>query len=443
MRSIRAFSSTPSAAGAAVRPAAAQAQAHAHAHATAEASRAAVQCTLSGMQPTGMPHLGNYIGALRNWIKLQDQQPIDLTAASSIQSPAAPAPSTRSPQVLYMLADLHALTVPQEPAKLRQNSFDLIVALLACGIDPARCAIFRQSRVPHHAELAWMLFCRTPVSWVSRMHQWKAKLQLLATHQPSDANPGSDPSDDAQHGLSSSDESSDDALYESPAGATLNVGLLSYPILQAADILLYRATHVPVGDDQSQHLNLTTMIARSFNSHYAKPVFVIPKSVIPSSVGKRIMSLRTPTSKMSKSDPVEHSRINIDDTADALRSKIRRATMDSTRGITYDPVARPGVTNLARIWMSLEKSSGIPWDSLTEEEIAVKIHDRFGEFSNEQFKTVVADTVVEYFEPIRAEILRLRKDKAYVESVLRDGEERARGVAERTMRDVRRAVGLQ
>ncbi|KAL2913732.1 Tryptophan--tRNA ligase, mitochondrial [Polyrhizophydium stewartii] len=385
--------------------------------------------TLSGIQPTGMPHLGNYIGALRNWVSLQDSAQPAQAAAAAAGTAAPPSP----PSVLYMLADLHSLTVPQEPARLRASIRDLACALLACGIRPDASVLFRQSRVPQHAELGWLLFCRSPVSWVSRMHQWRAKLQLLSV--PETALDGTADGRDA--GLSDQDIGS---IAETVAGS-LNVGLLSYPILQAADILVYRATQVPVGEDQAQHLHLTSLIARSFNAHYGKQIFPVPQSLIPPTTGKRIMSLRVPTAKMSKSDPAEQSRINIDDSPDDIRSKIRRATTDSVRGVTYDPQSRPGVTNLLHIWMSLEPS-GTKWESMSQEELAEQVSARFGAMSNQDFKNVVTDVVVGHLTPIRGEILRLRKDAAYVEKVLADGEAQAARLAERTMRDVRRAVGL-
>lgn len=198
-------------------------------HSSALSSKQTSAITLSGIQPTGIPHLGNFLGALAQWVQLQNSQ---------------------KGTCLYSIADLHALTVPQNPQDLAQNTQSLAIALLAIGIDPAKSILFRQSRVPQHAELGWLLFCRTPVGWLRRMHHWKSKLD------------GSE---------------SEDALLDSPK---LNVGLLSYPVLQAADILLYRASQVPVGEDQSQHLNLASMIAKSFNSHYKTKTFVVPKSLL-------------------------------------------------------------------------------------------------------------------------------------------------------------------
>ncbi|KAI8930125.1 hypothetical protein BC831DRAFT_421787 [Entophlyctis helioformis] len=436
----RAPFSTAAPAGEAAAAAAAAASSARSAHtahtARSPPAKAFRPCTLSGMQTTGIPHLGNYLGALRNWVSLQSPPPpppptdadADAQQADALVA-AKPAPP---PHVLYMLADLHALTVRQEPERLRTAVFDLTCALLAVGIDPARAVLFRQSFVPQHAELAWLLFCRTPVSWVSRMHQWKAKLQMMGS-------------------AADAGDTDDGELDDGDVSRELNTGLLSYPILQAADILLYRATQVPVGEDQAQHLNLTAMIARSFNSHYKRHVFPIPQSVIPSSTAKRIMSLKNPTSKMSKSDPVEHSRINLDDSPDTIASKIRRATTDSIQGISYDPVGRPGVTNLLRIHMALDKlgdpSASVGgttfWEKLREDEMMQLVAERFGSMDNKAFKQLVTDTVVAHVSPIRNEIVRLRAEKAYVLGVLKEGEQRAAAIAERTMKDVRRTVGLQ
>ncbi|KAJ8326873.1 Tryptophan--tRNA ligase, mitochondrial [Batrachochytrium dendrobatidis] len=379
-------------------------------------------CTLSGIQPTGIPHIGNYIGALRNWVDLQNQL--------SVPSKDAQSSVLASPSTLYMIADMHALTIPQDPVKLRANVRDMVCVLLACGIKPDDSILFRQSRVPQHTELGWLLFCQTPVSWVSRMHQWKTKLHLV-------------PAVTQDHTISKSESSMNELDVEDhdDSSSNLNVGLLSYPILQAADILLYRATKVPVGDDQAQHLNLTSMIARRFNSCYNKNVFPIPQSIV-SFTGKRIMSLKTPTSKMSKSDPVEQSRINLDDSADQIRSKIRRATTDSIHGITYDPQTRPGVANLLQIWMALETSTGIQWEKLEEAQIMDELAKHFGSLSNEKFKMIMTDVIVDHISPIRNEIIRLKKDPAYIDGVLEKGETAARFRAEKTMQNVRRTIGL-
>ena len=197
---------------------------------------------LSGIQPTGTPHLGNYLGALQHWVRLQ---------------------STPGQESLYMIADLHSLTVPQNPRLLKEQVQSLATVLLAMGLDPHQSILFRQSRVPHHTELAWILFCQTPLSWLKRMHHWRSKLQQQQQQQQQSM--GSE-----NLGMEEEEEEEDEGLQ---------VGLLSYPVLQAADILLYRASQVPVGEDQAQHLNLANMIAKSFNSRCKSNVFPLPKSL--------------------------------------------------------------------------------------------------------------------------------------------------------------------
>ncbi|KAJ3023936.1 Tryptophan--tRNA ligase, mitochondrial [Thoreauomyces humboldtii] len=367
---------------------------------------------LSGIQPTAVPHLGNYLGALDNWVRLQDS-----TAAGT--------------DVLYSIVDLHALTVPQDPAALRSNVRDMAACLLACGIREERSVLFRQSRVPQHSELAWLLFCRTPIGWLSRMHQWKTKLQTMQAVGGLKSTTAASATLNLTSQLADSYDASDPPTEGETAVAGLNVGLLTYPVLQAADILIYRATEVPIGEDQVQHMEMVQMAARSFNSHYKKEVFPIPKGLYASTASKKILSLRTPTSKMSKSDPSEQSRINLDDTPDQIRSKIRRATVDSIRGITYDPERRPGVANLVNILSSMCGE--------TPEEVA----KRFEGAGNEKFKEEVAEAIAERLGPIREELVRLRKDKGFVDGVLERGEERAQAMAARTLRDIQKVVGLR
>ncbi|KAI8921260.1 hypothetical protein DFJ77DRAFT_449154 [Powellomyces hirtus] len=374
---------------------------------------------LSGIQPTAVPHLGNYLGALANWVRLQDD------AAFRGGGDAA-----NGSRVLYSIVDLHALTMPQDPATLRKNVKDMAACLLACGIDPKKSILFRQSKVPEHSELAWLLFCRTPMGWLSRMHQWKTKLQMIQQNNP-DA-PQTTAANATMNLISETTADGElDRAADDGALAGLNVGLFTYPVLQAADILIYRSTQVPIGEDQVQHMELAQMAARSFNAHYKKEVFPIPKGFYASSSSKRILSLRNPTSKMSKSDTSEASRINLDDTPEQIRSKIRKATVDSSVGITYDPAHRPGVANLINIYSSFSNE--------TPEAIA----DRFSGSGNKEFKDAVAEAVVAGLSPIRDELVRLRKDSGFVETVLQDGEERARMIAARTLRDVQKVVGLR
>ncbi|KAI9103297.1 hypothetical protein DFS34DRAFT_361475 [Phlyctochytrium arcticum] len=366
------------------------------------------QRTLSGIQPTGVPHLGNYVGALANWVRLQE-------GGDKGSSPG------KAGNVLYSIVDLHALTVPQDPAKLRKNVVDMAASLLACGLDMDKSILFRQSKVPQHSELAWLLFCQTPIGWLSRMHQWKSKLQALQRSN------GSLSGTSAAATIALASEKLDD----DPTMQGLNVGLLAYPVLQAADILIYRATNVPIGEDQVQHLELTAMVARSINSRYEKEIFPIPRGYFASSESKRIMSLRNPVVKMSKSDPSEASRINIDDTPDQIRSKIRKATVDSDKGITYDPLTRPGVANLINIQSALTERG------------ADQIAAEYASLGNKEFKDRVAEVIIAHLDPIRTRLSDLRAEKGFVESLLVKGEDQAREIAGRTLRDVQKAMGLR
>lgn len=326
---------------------------------------------LSGIQPTGVPHLGNYLGAIKNWVRLQDDY-----------------------NCIFQVADLHAITVPQDPKVLKSNSREIGLALIACGIDPSKSVLFRQSRIHEHAELGWTLFCRTPMNWLTRMHQVKSKTK-----------------------------------------DTLHLGLLSYPVLQAADILLYKADLVPVGEDQEQHLNLTTMISKSFNSHYKTKVFKIPKGLYTSDQAKRIMSLKDPTKKMSKSDPSEQSRIGILDSDDQIRSKIKKATTDSIQGITYDPQNRPGVSNLIDIVGSLQE-----WDNLDDEAIKHKVNHEFGSMKTSEFKDLVGECIVSHLSPIRNKYGELINED--VDDIYAKGEVQASAIARDTLAKVYQTIGL-
>lgn len=292
---------------------------------------------LSGIQPTGVPHLGNYCGAIAKWVALQDAEPRVLR--------------------LYSVVDLHAITVPFEPRRMQPQIRSMVASLLGAGLDPSRNVLFKQSDVRAHAELAWLLGCITPIGWLNRMTQYKQKSQ--------------------------------DARMES------GLGLLAYPVLMAADMLLYRATQVPVGDDQQQHLELARMIAATFNDRFGHvegglgEVFPKPFPVVDSTSENakqealyRIMSLREPTKKMSKSDPSAMSRIELTDSADEIRKKIMKATTDAINGISYDKQARPGVANLLSIFSAVTDQSV---DALA------------AEYANSQtgaFKKSVADAVV-------------------------------------------------
>lgn len=320
----------------------------------------------SGIQPSGTLTLGNYIGALRNFSKLQDDY-----------------------DCIYSIVDMHAITVRQNPADLRRRCMELAAIYIASGIDPKKSLIYCQSHVSAHAELAWVLNCFTYMGEMSRMTQYKDKCAKHADN--------------------------------------INVGLFDYPVLMAADILLYQTNLVPVGVDQRQHLEICRDIAMRFNGIYGD-VFTIPEGYIPK-VGAKIMSLQDPTKKMSKSDP-EETFISLLDDADTIRRKIKRAVTDSDGEIRFDPENKPGVSNLMQIY---SVATGRDYAAIEAE---------FAGQGYGSFKTAVGESVVELLRPIREETERLLADKAYLESVYRAGAEKAAYVANRTLSKVYKKVGF-
>ena len=323
------------------------------------------QRILSGIQPTGTPTLGNYIGAMRNWKLLEDEY-----------------------DCLYMVADLHTITVRQEPAKFRQNAMQMLGLLLASGLDPAKSVLFFQSHVHQHAELAWLLDCYTYMGEMSRMTQFKDK--------------------SAKH------------------ADNINCGLFTYPVLMAGDILLYQANLVPVGKDQTQHLEICRDIAQRVNGLYGN-VFTIPEGYY-SKVGARVQSLQDPTRKMSKSD-AEDSFISVLDTPDVIRRKYRRAVTDSLASIRFDPENQPGVSNLLSII-----------SALTGEDME-KVVASFEGKGYGDLKAAVTDVTIETLAPIQAEFARVMKDKKYMEEVYREGAQRAGALAERTLQKLMKKIG--
>jgi tryptophanyl-tRNA synthetase len=323
---------------------------------------------LSGVQPTGNLHLGNYLGAIRNWVGLQD-----------------------SHECLFMLADLHAITVPQNPADLTRNTRETAAAYIACGIDPKRSAIFPQSAVTMHAELAWILNCHTPLGWLNRMTQFKEKSGKNKEAAP--------------------------------------VGLYAYPVLMAADILGYHATHVPVGEDQKQHLELARDIAGAFNRAYGEEFFPLPEPLIMPTAA-RIMSLRDGSKKMSKSDPSDYSRITLTDDADAIAKKIRKATSDSIEGVTYDPEGRPEVANLLTIYGALTNST------------AEAVAEKYMGAQTSSFKSNLAEIAVEKLSPITARMRELMNDHSTLDAILKDGAARARAIAQPILDATMQRVGF-
>ena len=322
---------------------------------------------LSGIQPSGDLHLGNYLGAVKNWAALADEF-----------------------DCYYFMADLHSLTVRQNPAELRRRSVQQLAQYIACGLDPQKNTLFIQSHVHEHAELGWILNCYTMFGELSRMTQFKDK----------------------------SAKNSDN----------INGGLFTYPALMAADILLYQADYVPVGEDQKQHCELTRDVAIRFNNLYGE-TFKVPEPYIPK-VGARIMSLGNPTSKMSKSDP--QGCVFLLDKPDDIARKFKRAVTDSDteRCVRYAPEEKPGVSNLMSIYSSV---TGRSYDEIERE---------FDGKGYGVFKSAVGDAVVEALRPIREEAERMIADKAYLQSVYTDGARRASAIARRTLRKVYKKVGL-
>lgn len=324
------------------------------------------QRILSGIQPSGIPSLANYIGAMRNWKLLEDEY-----------------------DCLYMVADLHTITVRQEPAQLRARSLQVLALLLAVGLDPQKNVLFLQSHVPAHAQMNWLLGCYTYMGEMSRMTQFKDKSRKHADN--------------------------------------INCGLFTYPILMAGDILLYQANLVPVGNDQTQHVEICRDIATRFNSIYGS-VFTIPDVYFPK-VGARVMSLQEPERKMSKSD-AEDSFISLLDPPDAIRRKYRRAVTDSDAEIRFDPQNKPGVSNLLSILSAL---TGEPLDALT---------DSFSGKGYGELKSAVTDATVAALTPIQERFTKLMDDKAYLQSVYRDGAQRASRLAERTLEKCMKKIGF-
>ncbi len=360
---------------------------------------------LSGVQPTGNLHLGNYLGAIRNWVGLQD-----------------------SHECLFMLADLHAITVPQDPADLTRNTRETAAAYIACGIDPKKSVIFPQSAVTMHTELAWILNCHTPLGWLNRMVQFKEKGQVAVKFNYKNEDQRKLVEKVMKEVEVKVIFSKDDFLIHRNNNAA-NLGLYAYPVLMAADILGYHATHVPVGEDQKQHLELARDIAGAFNRAYKEEFFPLPKPLI---VGPapRVMSLADGTKKMSKSDPSEYSRIELTDDADAIAKKIRKAQTDSTAGISYDPENRPAVANLLTIFAALMDST------------PQKIADQYANAQNSAFKSALADIAVEKLGPITARMRDLMDDHSTIDKILKSGAERARSIAATIHEQTMKLVGF-
>jgi tryptophanyl-tRNA synthetase len=323
---------------------------------------------VSGAQATGNLHLGNYLGAITQWVKLQDEY-----------------------NSFFFLADLHAITVPQEPSELKTSTLSVTATYLACGLDPAKVTIFAQSHVKEHAELAWILNCVTPLGWLKRMTQFKDK----------------------------AGKNQEDAC----------LGLFSYPVLMAADILLYNADIVPVGEDQKQHLELTRDIAGLINRRFDKQVFKTPAPLIESNV-KRIMSLTDGRKKMSKSEVSDLSRINLNDSPEIIQNKMKKAKTDSMAGFSYDPLARPELSNLINIFSYL---------SSTTIENIISNYDNVG-FA--KFKNDLSELIISHLDPIRDNYNHYLNNQDHLLTVLRSGADKAREKASNTLSEVKELFGF-
>ncbi|MDO4315733.1 MAG: tryptophan--tRNA ligase [Oscillospiraceae bacterium] len=319
----------------------------------------------SGIQPSGELTLGSYMGAIKNWVALQDEY-----------------------ECVYCIVDMHAITVRQNPADLRRRALEQLAQYIACGLDPQKCILFIQSHAPQHAELSWILGCYTQFGELSRMTQFKQKSQQHADN--------------------------------------ITAGLFTYPVLMAADILLYQADLVPVGEDQRQHVELTRDIAQRFNGVYGE-TFVLPEAFIPK-MGARVMSLGNPENKMSKSDP--EGCVFIMDQPEVIQRKFKRAVTDSEMAVKFDKENKPGVSNLLTIYCAATGKT---------------LEEAEAEFAGQGygvFKPAVGEAVIELMRPIREEAQRLMGDKAYLESVYRDGAQRAQRMAQKTLSKVQRKVGF-
>ncbi|MBL0923550.1 MAG: tryptophan--tRNA ligase [Sphingomonadaceae bacterium] len=327
---------------------------------------------VSGIQPTGNLHLGNYLGAIRNWVKMQDEM-----------------------ECLYFLADLHAISMPHDPAELTANTREMAAALIACGLDINKAILFNQAQVPAHAELQWLLNGTARMGWLNRMTQFK------------------------------------DKSGKNREGAS--IALFTYPVLQAADVLLYQATHVPVGEDQKQHLELARDIAQKFNNDFGggTDIFTLPDPIIPKETA-RIMSLRDGAAKMSKSDPSDMSRINLTDDADTILSKIKKAKTDP-EPLPSEPAGldgRPEAQNLVGIYAAF-----------AEESIEATL-SRFGGQGFGAFKPALADIVIENFRPISDRFNALKDDHEQIDAALAKGASKARELGMPTLQSAYAALGL-
>lgn len=336
----------------------------------------------SMIQPTGKFHLGNYLGAARVWKDLCDVKQDDQ-------------------KLLYGVADLHAITVPKpEVEQFRQLRMEAIASILSCGVDPSKASVMFQSSIPQHSQLHWLLSTFANMGYLNRMTQWKTKSNIR------------------------------DSEAEAASLGKVKLGLFSYPVLQAADILIYKATHVPVGDDQSQHLELTRHLAEQFNSFYKTEFFPVPTTILAPT--RKILSLASTAKKMSKSDANQDSVIYLNDEPDMIAKKIRKAVTDSMSDhFNYDPVNRPGVSNLINIVSGVLR---VPTSDIDRE------IQRFNNFKD--FKAYVTEVVIEELREPRTLFKQYMNEKDFLEGVVKEGTEKAAAIAEKNMKDIMNIMGF-
>ena len=322
----------------------------------------------SGIQPTGKITIGNYLGAIKNWLTMQQQY-----------------------DCLFCIVDLHSLTSNFNPQELQESIKYNIALYIAAGLNPDDVTIFQQSKISEHSELAWILSCFTQMGWLNRMTQFKDKAGKNKE--------------------------------------TANLGLYSYPVLMAADILLYNTDIVPVGEDQKQHIELTRDIAISFNKKVDKEIFTIP-DVVMNSKAKRIMSLKDASNKMSKSDPSDLSRINMSDNEELIRKKIRKAKTDDIPNISYNVTERPEISNLVNIYSCFTE--------INVEEVV----KNFKFMKNSEFKEALADVIIRKICPINKEAIKIMEDKKYLEQIIKNGTMKAKAIAEKNISRVKQIIGI-
>ena len=339
-----------------------------HVTTTAAPAPTTPRTIFSGIQPTGELHLGNYLGAVQQWAQLQDS----------------------GDDVLFCIVDLHSITLPQDPTTLHSQTLAMTASLLACGIDPTRAVLFQQSRVSEHTQLAWVLGCLTTMARLGHLPQYKEK---------------------------------------SASQKEVPLGLYVYPVLQAADILLYHATHVPVGEDQLQHIQLAADLTRIFNNKFGQ-TFTAPRSLVLRQDAARLRSLRQPTKKMSKSERDPRGRVALSDAPDVVREKFKKAVTDFTSEVYYDPEGRPGVSNL----MVIDRA--VTGRSFEEIQAATQ------GLTTAQYKLVLGDAVVDHLAPIRQHINHLMQEPGHLDQILEEGAEKARERASKTWKEVKQKVGL-